>query len=61
MNDEEYGWEEGGEFTLKRRGGIEREGMVPSAKHIQGDHDAIDVMRGQIAYVSAYVRAGKLR
>ena len=50
-----------GEFTSKRQGGIEREGIVPSAKHIQGDHDAIDVMRGQIAYVSAYVRAGKLR
>ncbi len=40
---------------------MEREGMVPSAKHTQGDHDAIDVMRGQVAYVSAYVRAGKLR
>lgn len=45
------------EFTSKRQGGIEREGIVP----IQGDHDAIDVMRGQTAYVSAYVRAGKLR
>ena len=33
--------------------------MFPSAKHIQGDHDAIDVMRGRVAYVSAYVRAGK--
>ena len=29
-----------------------------SAKLIQGDHDAVDVMRGQLAYVSAHVRAG---
>ena len=44
-----------------REEGMERGGMVPSAKHIQGDHDAIDVMRGRVAYVSAYVRAGKLK
>ena len=40
---------------------MEREGKVPSAKYIRGDHDAIDVMRGGVAYVSAYFRAGKLR
>ena len=33
-------------FRLERQEGREREGMIPSAKHIQGDHDAIDVMEG---------------
>lgn len=50
-----------GEWALNRQEDMECEGMVPSAKHIQGDHNAIDVMRGQVAYVSAYVRAGRSR
>ena len=50
-----------GGWTVKRQEGMEHEGMVPSAKHIQGDRDAIDVMRGQVAYVSAHVRADKSR
>ena len=64
-HDEHYGPKMFGGVRLERQEGREREGMVPSAKHIQGGHDAIDVMEGpsciyQCICQSKY-QSGKIR